>query len=273
MTDQISFNKMHGLGNDFVIFDLRFGGPEISTSLARRLGHRNFGIGFDQLVTINDSSEADVSLTFLNADGSIAGACGNATRCVARYEMDRLNRDELSLKTERGVLKAYRQGSLVSVNMGHPLMEWNDIPLSQPTNTLNLPLDGSPTATGMGNPHCTFFVLDAEAVDLESLGPKIENNPLFSKGTNVQVAHIISKDYLRMRVWERGVGVTLASGSSSCATAVAAARLGLTGRSVKVDLDGGSILIDWREDGVWLTGATQHVFSGVLTKQFLADLK
>ena len=273
MTDQISFIKMHGLGNDFVIVDSRFGGPEISASLTRSLSHRHFGIGFDQLATVKESSEADVSLTFLNSDGSIAGACGNATRCVARYEMDRLNRNELSLETERGILKAYRHGSLVSVNMGHPLTEWDDIPLSQPVDTLSLPLDGSPVATGMGNPHCTFFVLDAEAVDIEALGPKIENNPLFSEGTNVQVAHIINKDCLRMRVWERGVGVTLASGSSSCATVVAASRLGLTGRSVKVELDGGSIHIDWRQDGVWLTGATMHVFSGVLTQQFLDDLK
>ena len=273
MTNQISFIKMHGLGNDFVIVDSRCGGPEISASLARSLSNRNFGIGFDQLAIINESLEADVSLTFLNSDGSIAGACGNATRCVARYEMDRLKRDELSLKTERGILKAHRQGNLVSVNMGHPFLEWADIPLSQPADTLSLPLDGSPTATGMGNPHCTFFVFDAEAVDLEALGPKIEKNSLFLKGTNVQVAHIISKNHLRMRVWERGVGVTLASGSSSCATAVAAFRLGLTGRSVKVELDGGSILVDWREDGVWLTGATQHVFSGVLAQQFLDDLK
>ena len=273
MTDQFPFIKMHGLGNDFVIIDSRDGGPKISANLARSLGHRNCGIGFDQLAVINDSSEADVALTFFNSDGSIAGACGNATRCVARYEMDRLKRDELALITERGVLTAHRQGDLVSVNMGHPLLEWSDIPLAKPIDTLSLPLDGTPTATGMGNPHCTFFVPDAEAVDLETIGPKIENNPLFPERTNVQIAHVIGKNRLRMRVWERGVGVTLASGSSSCATAVAAVRLGLTGRSVKIELDGGLIFIDWREDGVWMTGATLHVFDGILTKQFLESLK
>ena len=269
MIEQLQFIKMHGLGNDFVIIDAREGGSKVSEILTRRLGHRNFGVGFDQLAIINDSQKADVALTFLNSDGSTAGACGNATRCVASYEMDRLKRNKLSLITDRGILAAHRQGDLVSVNMGHPLLEWFDIPLAQAINTLQLPLDGEPTATGMGNPHCTFFVSDADAVDLATFGPKIENNPMFPQRTNVQVAHVISKDHLRMRVWERGVGITLASGSSSCAAAVAAARLGLTGRSVKIELDGGSIFIEWREDGVWMTGATVHVFTGILTKQFM----
>ena len=269
----LSFYKYQGTGNDFVIIDARGGGPKISATLARSLGHRNYGIGFDQLAVMSESSEADVALTFFNSDGSTAGACGNATRCVAKYEMDRLKLDELALITERGVLKAHRQGDLVSVNMGHPLLEWSDIPLAQAIDTLNLPLDGRPTATGMGNPHCTFFVPDADAVDLETFGPKIEHNPLFPERTNVQVAHVISKDYLRVRVWERGVGVTLASGSSSCAAAVAATRLGITGQAIKIKLDGGLIFIDWRKDGVWMTGATLHVFSGIMTKQFLESLK
>ena len=272
MTNQFPFIKMHGLGNDFVIVDSRDGGPKISASLARSLGHRNFGIGFDQLAIIADSPVADVALTFLNSDGSTSGACGNATRCIAHYEMDRLKQDKLSLVTERGLLIAHRQGDLVSVNMGHPLLEWLDIPLAQPLDTLNLPIDGSPTATGMGNPHCTFFVPNAEVVDLQTIGPAIENHPLFPEGTNVQVAHVIGKDHLRMRVWERNTGITLASGSSSCATAVAAARLGLTGRSVRIELDGGLIFIEWRDDGVWMTGATLHVFNGILTKQFLNSL-
>lgn len=272
MTELIPFIKMHGLGNDFVIVDSRNGGPEISADLARSLGNRNYGIGFDQLVIINNSPEADVALTFFNSDGSSSGTCGNGTRCVARYEMDRLKCKKLSLVTNRGILRAHRQRELVSVNMGHPLIEWSDIPLAEPISTLNLPLDGAPTATAMGNPHCTFFVPNAEAVDLETFGPKIEENPLFPERTNVQVAQIIGKDHIRMRVWERGVGVTLASGSSSCATAVAAARLNLTGKSVKIELDGGQIFIDWRQDGVWMTGATLHVFNGILTEQFLESL-
>jgi len=272
MTHQIPFMKMHGLGNDFVIVDSRSHGPKISAKIAQGLGDRHRGVGFDQLAVIHDSPDADVALTFFNADGSTAGACGNATRCIAKYEMDRLHVDSLSLITERGVLMALRSDDMVSVNMGHPLLSWDEIPLARAVDTLYLPLDGTPTATGMGNPHCTFFVEDADAVDLAACGSAIETDPLFPERTNVQFAHVIGTDHLRMRVWERGVGVTLASGSSSCATAVAAARLGLTGRKVEIQLDGGTIYIDWREDGVWMTGATLHVFDGMLTAKFLESL-
>ena len=272
MTQQFSFKKMHGLGNDFVIVDSRGHGPLISAEIARGLGDRHLGVGFDQLAVISDSPQADVALTFFNADGSTAGACGNATRCVAQYEMQRLGRKALSLITERGVLQAYQEGALVSVNMGHPMLTWDEVPLVREMETLHLPLEGRPTATGMGNPHCTFFVEDADAVNLAQLGPRFEHNLLFPERTNVQFAHVNGENRLRMRVWERGVGVTLASGSSSCATAVAAARLGLTGRTVEIQLDGGLIYIDWREDGVWMTGATMHVFDGVLTAKFLESL-
>ena len=272
MTQQFSFKKMHGLGNDFVIVDSRGHGPLISAEIARGLGDRHLGVGFDQLAVISDSPQADVALTFFNADGSTAGACGNATRCVAQYEMQRLGREALSLITERGVLQAYQEGALVSVNMGHPMLTWDEVPLVREMETLHLPLEGRPTATGMGNPHCTFFVEDADAVNLAQLGPRFEHNSLFPERTNVQFAHVNGENRLRMRVWERGVGVTLASGSSSCATAVAAARLGLTGRTVEIQLDGGLIYIDWREDGVWVTGATMHVFDGVLTAKFLESL-
>ncbi|WP_347822825.1 diaminopimelate epimerase [uncultured Planktomarina sp.] len=273
MTQQISFMKMHGLGNDFVIVDSRGPGPLISEEMARRLGNRHLGVGFDQLAVISDSPQADVALTFFNADGSTAGACGNATRCVAQYEMQRLGRTTLSLITERGILQARQQGALVSVNMGHPMLNWDEVPLAREMDTLHLPLEGQPTATGMGNPHCTFFVENADAIDLAQLGPKFEHDPLFPERTNVQFAHVLGENRLRMRVWERGVGVTLASGSSSCATAVAAARLGLTGPKVEIQLDGGSIHIDWREDGVWMTGATMHVFDGQLTVQFLESVQ
>ena len=273
MTQQISFMKMHGLGNDFVIVDSRGHGPVISAEIARGLGNRHLGVGFDQLAVISDSPQADVALTFFNADGSTAGACGNATRCVAQYEMQRLGCKTLSLITERGVLQACQEGALVSVNMGHPMLMWDEVPLAREMETLHLPLEGRPTATGMGNPHCTFFVENAEAVDLAQLGPRFEHDPLFPERTNVQFANVMAQNRLRMRVWERGVGVTLASGSSSCATAVAAARLGLTGPKVEIQLDGGSIHIDWREDGVWMTGATMHVFDGQLTVQFLESVQ
>jgi len=273
MKHQIPFMKMHGLGNDFVIVDSRISPIQISAQIAQGLGDRHRGVGFDQLSVINDSSDADVALSFYNSDGSTAAACGNATRCIAQYEMDRLQVDSLSMITERGLLAAQRYGDMVSVNMGHPMLDWDKIPLARPLDTLRLPLDGAPTATGMGNPHCTFFVENAEAVDLAQLGPIFENDPLFPERTNVQFAHVVGKNLLRMRVWERGVGMTLASGSSSCATAVAAVRLGLTGRKVEIQLDGGMIYIDWRDDGVWMTGATLHVFDGVLTTQFLESLR
>jgi len=273
MKHQIPFMKMHGLGNDFVIVDSRISPIQISAQIAQGLGDRHRGVGFDQLAVINDSSDADVFLSFYNSGGSTAAACGNATRCIAQYEMDRLQVDSLSMITERGLLAAQRYGDMVSVNMGHPMLDWDKIPLARPLDTLRLPLDGTPTATGMGNPHCTFFVENAEAVDLAQLGPIFENDPLFPERTNVQFAHVVGKNLLRMRVWERGVGVTLASGSSSCATAVAAVRLGLTGRKVEIQLDGGMIYIDWRDDGVWMTGATLHVFDGMLTTQFLESLR
>ena len=213
----------------------------------------------------------DAHLTFYNADGSTSAACGNATRCIARHLMEESGKTRLDLSTARGALVAVDAGGgLTSVNMGQPQLDWAEIPLAEAMGTLELPIEGGPVATGMGNPHCTFFVADAEAVPLEQFGPRYEHHPLYPERTNVQVATVIGPDHIRMRVWERGVGVTLASGSSSCATAVAAARRGLTGRAVRIDLDGGTIHVDWREDGVWMTGETAHVASGVFTPAFLA---
>jgi diaminopimelate epimerase len=269
----LPFMKMHGLGNDFVVIDARDTPVSMTAPLAAALADRHRGVGFDQLALIHADTGADMALIFYNADGSTAGACGNATRCVARYEMLRTGKTSLMIRTERGLLEATDAGDgLTSVNMGHPQLDWQDIPLAQHMDTLKLPIEGAPTATGMGNPHCTFFVDDAEAVDLAARGAETERHPLYPERTNVQFAHVIGPDHLRMRVWERGVGVTLASGSSSCATAVAAARRGLTGRKVTIELDGGTIHIDWREDGVWMTGPTAHVFDATLTADFLAAL-
>lgn len=268
----LPFMKMHGLGNDFVIVDAREHASSITPAMAKAIGHRQFGVGFDQLAVIENGAE-DAHLVFYNADGSTSAACGNATRCIARFLMDEAGKSELSLTTERGSLAAKDAGDgLTSVNMGQPQLNWRDIPLAEEMDTLELPIEGAPTATGMGNPHCTFFVEDAEAIPLTEFGSRYEYHPLYPQRTNVQVAQIIAKDHIRMRVWERGVGITLASGSSSCATAVAAARRGLTGRKVQIELDGGTIWIDWRDDGVWMTGPTAHVFSGTLTPEFLRSL-
>ena len=259
----LPFMKMHGLGNDFVVVDERGITPRVTAAIAMAIADRHRGVGFDQLAVLSDADQADVHLTFYNQDGSLSAACGNATRCIARHLMDETGRDTLTITTDRGTLFAQDAGNgLTSVNMGQPQLRWDEIPLAREMETLELPIEGAPTATGMGNPHCTFFVDDAEAVDLAVRGAEMEHHPLYPQRTNVQFASLIGPDHLRMRVWERGVGVTLASGSSSCATAVAAARRGLTGRDVTIALDGGTLQISWRDDGVWMTGPTAHVFDG-----------
>ncbi len=272
----LPFMKMHGLGNDFVVVDRRGGAGPVTPALARALADRHRGVGFDQLAVIEDTDV--LTLTFFNADGSASAACGNATRCIAAREMEASGLNDLSIViTGHTTLSATRTESasgekLTAVNMGAPLTDWQHIPLSEKVDTLSLPIQGNPTATGMGNPHCTFFVEDVSAIDLEAQGAAMEHHPLFPQRTNVQFAQVIGPDHIRMRVWERGAGITLASGSSSCATTVAAARRGLTGRTVRIDLDGGTLNIDWREDGVWMSGPTAHVFDGVLTPAFLASL-
>jgi len=261
--DIIPFMKMHGLGNDFVVVDERDGITRVDRDVAIAMADRHRGVGYDQLAVLTRTDESDVALTFWNSDGSQAGACGNATRCIARFLMAESGKSALRLTTERGILAAQDLGQkLTAVNMGQPLLDWQDVPLARDMDTLSLPIDGAPTATGMGNPHCTFFVDDINAVDLAGRGAEMEHHPLFPERTNVQFVQVIGPDHLRMRVWERGVGVTLASGSSSCAVAVAAVRRGLTGRKVQIDLDGGTLHIDWRDDGVWMSGPTAHVFDG-----------
>ncbi|MEZ5752336.1 MAG: diaminopimelate epimerase [Paracoccaceae bacterium] len=268
----LSFTKMHGAGNDFVVIDSRGGAAVTTPALARALGDRHRGVGFDQLAELRDADDADLVLDFWNSDGSRAGACGNATRCVAWLVMRETGRDTVTIRTERGLLQAVRQDGKVWVNMGAPLTDWRDIPLAGPQDALHLPLPGDPVGVGMGNPHCVFLVPDAEAVALETDGPRIEHDPLFPQRANVEFASLIGPDHLRMRVWERGTGVTLACGSGACATAVAAAQRGLTGRRVTMELDGGTLIADWRDDGVWLTGPVAEVFTATLTPDFMAAL-
>ncbi|OCX59872.1 diaminopimelate epimerase [Thioclava sp. SK-1] len=267
----LAFMKMHGLGNDFVVIDARQGADPVTPALAQALADRHRGVGFDQLAVVSGSQGADFHLKFYNSDGSEAGACGNATRCVSDWMMGQLGQTNVSLTTTRGVLAAVRRADgLVSVNMGAPILDAALIPfVGDPVAT---GLDGDPVAVGMGNPHCVFFVEDAEAVDLSTLGPRYETHARFPEKTNVEFASVIGPDHLRMRVWERGAGVTLACGSGTCATAVASALRGLTGRRVIVDVDGGQMEIDWRDDGVWMTAPTTYVFEGRLTPDFMAAL-
>jgi diaminopimelate epimerase len=275
-TGSLPFMKMHGLGNDFVVIDSR--GPQSSgrgavmtAGLARAIGDRHRGIGFDQLAEIRDADGADFALDFWNSDGSRAAACGNATRCISDYIMDERAISAVRLVTARGDLSAVRRSDgLVSVNMGQPQLNWAELPLARAVDMLHLPLPGDPVAVGMGNPHAVFFVDDAEGVDLARRGPEIENDALFPQRTNVEFVSVTAPDRLRMRVWERGAGVTLACGSGVCAVTVAAHLRGLTGKSVKVHVDGGMLEVDWRDDGVWLTGPTAHSFDGTLSAAFLA---
>lgn len=266
----LPFMKMHGAGNDFVVIDSRGREAVMTVGLAQALGDRNRGVGFDQLAEITDAEGADFGLVFWNSDGSQAGACGNATRCVSDIVMQGLGAEKISLVTARGGLRAERAADgRVWVNMGQPQLDWQQIPLAQAVDHLHLPLPGGPAAVGMGNPHCVHFVPDAAAVDLATLGPKIENDPLFPQRTNVEFASLIAPCRLRMRVWERGTGITLACGSGACATAVAAHLRGMTGPKVVLQADGGELEVDWRDDGVWLTGPVARVFDGVLSPEYL----
>ena len=270
----LPFMKMHGAGNDFVVIDSRGREAVTTPNLARALGDRNRGVGFDQLTEIRDTEGADFALDFWNRDGSRAEACGNATRCVAEYVMRGAGVSAVELVTVRGRLSARRMADdRVSVNMGAPQQDWASVPLSGPMDTLHLPLDGDPVAVGMGNPHCVFFVDDADAMDVAGVGSRVEHDALFPARTNVEFASVLGIDHLRMRVWERGAGITLACGSGACATAVAAHLRGLTGRKVRLDLDGGVLEIDWRDDGVWMTGPVAHVFDGVLSASYLAGIR
>lgn len=269
----LPFAKMHGAGNDFIIIDstARPGGM-MNAALAAAIGDRHRGVGFDQLAEIRASDAADIDLDFWNADGSRAGACGNATRCVAAVVMAARGLDRLRIRTARGILCAENRAGAIWVNMGAPLLDWQSVPLARDVDLMNLPLPGNPVAVGMGNPHCVLFPLDAEYAPVAEHGPIFEHDPLFPEATNVEFASLLAPDHLRLRVWERGTGITLACGSGACATAVAAHLRGLTGRKVTITADGGTLLVDWRDDGVWLSGPVAHVFDGVLSPAFLAGV-
>ena len=270
----VPFLKMHGLGNDFVIIDARKTESPITSQVAKAIGDRHFGVGYDQLVVMTNSQKADVELIFWNSDGSLSDACGNASRCVARLIMDENNSEEITLKTGSGVLLA-RKGSngFISVNMGHPQLDWDLIPLKEKVDLLELPIEGRPAAVGMGNPHCVFVVDDVNLVELVSWGSKIETHELFPKKTNVEFIQIIDQKNIRQRTFERGAGETLACGSGACAVAVVAHLKGLTERNVNIYLDGGRLSIDWLEDGIWMTGPTSFVFKGILSSEFLESVK
>ena len=277
MTD-LAFTKMHGLGNDFVVLDARARPLALSDAQVRAIADRRTGVGCDQLLIVEPprNGAADAFLRIHNADGGEVAACGNGTRCVAAMIMAEKGTQRALIETEAGILEA-RAGAAdeVSVDMGPASLEWRDIPLARDADTLHVGIEAGPlvdpVAVGIGNPHAVFFVDDAEAVPLDAVGPEIEHHPLFPERTNVEAAQVLSPRRLRLRVWERGVGITRACGSGACAALVAAHARGLTERVADIDLDGGTLKIEWRDDGhVIMTGPAAVSFAGTLSGSVLA---
>jgi diaminopimelate epimerase len=267
----VPFRKMQGLGNDFVVFDGRTRSLSITPALAQRVADRHFGIGCDTVVLLlPGSANADACLRFFNANGDEIEACGNATRCIGRLLMDERGLARVRLESKAGSLLCSDAGKgLVLVDMGAPRLDWQEIPMSEAKDTMQFQFDMetrvlTASAVSMGNPHCILFVGDAEKAPVAQIGPLIENHALFPKGVNVEFAQVLDKDRIRMRVWERGVGITLACGTGACATAVSAIRKGLVNRTVELILDGGSLMLEWREsDGhVLMTGPGVTSFTG-----------
>jgi diaminopimelate epimerase len=259
-----AFVKMHGCGNDFVILDERARSLDLTPEQAAFLADRRIGIGCDQVIAIRPVSGADAFMRIWNPDGSEAGACGNATRCVADILMRDAGSSAVTIRTVSGDLPASRTpDGLIAVDMGPPRLDWADIPLGRPADTLRLDLPGEPAAASMGNPHATFFVADIDAVRIADIGPRFENDPLFPQRANIGFAQILDPETIRLKVWERGAGLTLACGSGACATLVNAHRRGLTHRRALVILDGGKLTIEWRDDNhVLMFGPAVTAFRG-----------
>ena len=275
----VPFLKMHGLGNDFVVLDARRRKLALTEQQRRRLADRHLGIGCDQLVTLENpvDAQADVFMRIHNADGSEARACGNATRCVAARVMAEKGDGHAVIQTVAGLLPAVSTGDgEIAVDMGPAHLDWRDIPVASTCDTLHMPVALGPVADpvgiNVGSSHAVFFVPDVAAIDLPLLGPQLENHPFFPQRANIEFAQIVAPDRIRMRVWERGAGITLACGSGACATLVAAARRGLTGRKGAVMLDGGTLDIEWLENGhVRMTGPWTLSYEGVIDLDHLVN--
>lgn len=273
----LGFIKMHGLGNDFVILDGRDGALSLSRDQVRAISERREGVGCDQLIVMEPPTDpsADVFMRIYNPDGSEAGACGNATRCVASLVMREAGESHAIVQTISGLLDCENVGGgLYSVDMGPARLDWRDVPLSEARDTDLIDISAGPltgaVGVNVGNPHAVFVVEDAEAVDLTAYGPVIETHPLFPERTNVEAVEILDRGRIRMRVWERGAGITRACGSGACAALVATARRGLTERKADVVLDGGTLTIEWMADGnVLMTGPVATSFTGTIDPSLL----
>lgn len=264
--------KMNGCGNDFVIIDARSRGAlPLSQAQAAAIADRQTGVGCDQVIAVERSMRGDAFMRIWNANGGEVEACGNATRCVAWLLMEEGGAVSRRIETPAGMLYAERAGdNRITVDMGSPLLRWEEIPIAKAMDTARLDFEAgglsAPGAVNMGNPHVVFFVNDVRAVPIETLGPKIEHDPLFPQKVNVGFAEVRSADEIRLRVWERGTGLTKACGTGACAAVVAAHRQGLTGRQVNVIVDGGSLEIEWRagDDRVLMTGPIELESTGEL---------
>jgi diaminopimelate epimerase len=261
----LPFRKMHGLGNDFVVLDARPGVLELDEAAIAGLGDRHRGVGFDQLVTIEPAEDADARIRFHNPDGGEAGACGNGTRCAASLLLAETGKDRVTLRTLRGLLAAERLADgTVRVDMGPPLLGWREVPLAREMDTLHMPMGGFDAACcSMGNPHATVFVEDLAALDILRLGPELERHPLLPERGNIGFVQVLARDHLKLIVWERGAGLTLACGSGACAALVNARRRGLCDARATVSLPGGDLVIEQREDGhVLMSGPVATSFTG-----------
>jgi diaminopimelate epimerase len=271
------FLKMQGCGNDFVVLDARAHALGITQARAAAIADRHRGIGCDQVIVLESATAgADVFMRIRNPDGGEAGACGNATRCVASLLASETGRRSFTIRTISGDLPAevHADGS-VSVDMGPARLDWRDIPLAQAADTLHLDLAegpvADPAACSMGNPHATFFVSVIAAVPIEAIGPSLEHAVIFPERANIGFVQVLTPDRLRLRVWERGTGLTLACGSGACAALVNAARRGLAHRRATVVVDGGELVIEWRADGnVLMTGPVAIAFRGAVALESLA---
>jgi diaminopimelate epimerase len=261
----IPFRKMHGAGNDFVVVDARLAALALSAARIAALSDRQTGIGCDQFITLEPSARADVFMRIHNSNGTEAGACGNATRCVAAILHEETGRELVHIETISGVLPAIVTAAGIKIDMGVPGLRWSDIPLAHDTDTLHLPLEGDPAAVSMGNPHATLFVADIAQARIATQGPALEQHPIFPQHANIGFAQILAPDRIRLRVWERGAGLTRACGSGACAALVNAHRRGLAARHARLELDGGHLAIEWRPDNhVLMTGPATLAFQGTV---------
>ncbi|HTE82876.1 MAG TPA: diaminopimelate epimerase [Reyranella sp.] len=277
------FLKMHGLGNDFVVLDGRRTPLDLPVARRRAIADRRLGVGCDQLIVLEPPTdrEADVFMRIYNPDGGEAGACGNATRCVASVLMDERKTDQVTVQTVAGLLESQKTGvgsnglPVISVDMGPAGLDWRDIPVARACDTKHMPVGAGPlqdpVGTSMGNPHATFFVDDLDSIPLAELGPRLEHDPFFPERANIGVAQIIAPGRMKLRVWERGAGLTLACGSGACAAVVAASRRGLVDRKADVLLQEGTLTIEWLRDGhVLMTGGIALAFKGELDRSLLS---